>query len=251
LASTDNRPIGFTGYLKDPESGLYYAKARYYDPATARFTTEDPEAGKDLEPPSLHRYLYAYANPTVYVDPTGRAGFLTDLRDRLNQTDDILREWAAESDGTLGMVAASIGRVVVNVGSVPSRLVNLASDGVAQSITADAFEGVSQQASIDFGQTVDATSHIIHHPIDIGAALHAAAVDTTSRTIEGDRGAASDMFNFGGEMLTGSGIGKKIAQNMGRNLANRSAATVVEGADGRPALAPAFTPSGEKPLGKV
>ncbi|WP_386065396.1 RHS repeat-associated core domain-containing protein [Tahibacter sp. UC22_41] len=72
LASTDNQPIGFTGYLKDSESGLYYAKARYYDPATARFTTEDPEAGKDLEPPSLHRYLYAYANPTVYTDPDGR-----------------------------------------------------------------------------------------------------------------------------------------------------------------------------------
>ena len=74
LASIDQQPIGFTGYLKDTESGLYYAKARYYDPATARFTTEDPEAGKDLEPPSLHRYLYAYANPTVYTDPTGRCG---------------------------------------------------------------------------------------------------------------------------------------------------------------------------------
>jgi RHS repeat-associated protein len=58
--------------VKDNESGLYYANARYYDPATARFTTEDPEAGKDLTPPSLHRYLYAYANPTVWVDPAGR-----------------------------------------------------------------------------------------------------------------------------------------------------------------------------------
>ncbi|WP_257387467.1 RHS repeat-associated core domain-containing protein [Tahibacter caeni] len=244
LPSTDNQPIGFTGYLKDTESGLYYAKARYYDPATARFTTEDPEAGKDLEPPSLHRYLYAYANPTAYVDPAGRAGFLTDMRDRLNQTDDILREWAAESDGTVGMVAASISRVVVNVGSVPTRLANLVSDGVAQALPGQAFEGVAQQGSIDFGQTVDATSHIVRHPIDTGAALHAAAVDTTSRTIEGDRGAASDMFSFGGELLSGSGIGKKIAQKMGRNVTNRSAATVVEGADSKPA----FNPSGEKPL---
>jgi len=72
LVSTDNQPVGFTGYIKDSESGLYYAKARYYNPATARFTTEDPEAGKDLEPPSLHRYLYAYANPTAHTDPTGR-----------------------------------------------------------------------------------------------------------------------------------------------------------------------------------
>ncbi|MCQ4167744.1 RHS repeat domain-containing protein, partial [Tahibacter harae] len=72
LPVTDGQAVGFTGYLKDTESGLYYAKARYYDPATARFNTEDPEAGKDLEPPSLHRYLYAYANPTVYLDSDGR-----------------------------------------------------------------------------------------------------------------------------------------------------------------------------------
>lgn len=72
LVSADGQPVGFSGYIKDTETGLYYARARYYDPATARFITEDPEAGKDMVPPSLHRYLYAYANPTVYVDPTGR-----------------------------------------------------------------------------------------------------------------------------------------------------------------------------------
>ncbi len=72
LISSDGQPVGFTGYIKDSESGLYYASARYYDPTTARFTTEDPETGKDLEPPSLHRYLYAYANPTAYLDRNGR-----------------------------------------------------------------------------------------------------------------------------------------------------------------------------------
>jgi RHS repeat-associated protein len=74
LLRTDDQAVGFTGYIKDSESGLYYARARYYDPAVARFTSEDPEAGKDLQPPSLHRYLYAYANPTVYIDPDGRRG---------------------------------------------------------------------------------------------------------------------------------------------------------------------------------
>ncbi|WP_386071324.1 RHS repeat-associated core domain-containing protein [Tahibacter sp. UC22_41] len=85
LVSTDNQPVGFTGYVKDTESGLYYAKARYYDPATARFTTEDPEAGKDLEPPSLHRYLYAYANPTAYIDPTGREVWNAQMFRLINQ----------------------------------------------------------------------------------------------------------------------------------------------------------------------
>jgi RHS repeat-associated protein len=72
LANNETQPIGFTGYLKDPESGLYYAKARYYDPQIGRFTTQDPVEGIPMQPPSLHRYLYAYANPTTYTDPTGR-----------------------------------------------------------------------------------------------------------------------------------------------------------------------------------
>jgi RHS repeat-associated protein len=72
LPANDKQPVGFTGYIKDSESGLYYANARYYDPPTGRFLTEDPEPGRDLQPPSLHRYLYAYANPTTYTDVTGR-----------------------------------------------------------------------------------------------------------------------------------------------------------------------------------
>jgi len=72
LPDGDRQPIGFTGYVKDPESGLYYAGARYYDPAVGRFTTQDPVEGNPMRPPSLHRYLYAYANPTTYTDSTGR-----------------------------------------------------------------------------------------------------------------------------------------------------------------------------------
>ncbi|MBZ2190605.1 RHS repeat-associated core domain-containing protein, partial [Alcanivorax sp. JB21] len=55
----------------DQETGLIYAKARYYDPETARFLSQDPWSGDVSMPPSLHKYLYAYQNPTVYVDPDG------------------------------------------------------------------------------------------------------------------------------------------------------------------------------------
>jgi RHS repeat-associated protein len=37
----------------DPETGLYYYRARYYDPSTSRFLGEDPsgfEAGEDFWP---------------------------------------------------------------------------------------------------------------------------------------------------------------------------------------------------------
>ena len=72
LLSADKQAIGFTGYFKDTESGLYYAKGRYYDPQVARFLSEDQDPGSSMQPPSLHCYLYAYANPTRYVDPDGR-----------------------------------------------------------------------------------------------------------------------------------------------------------------------------------
>jgi RHS repeat-associated protein len=70
--ATSQSPFGFTGYIKDDETNLYYANARYYDSFTGRFLREDPLFGNTNEPPSLHRYLYGYGNPTFYVDPDGR-----------------------------------------------------------------------------------------------------------------------------------------------------------------------------------
>jgi RHS repeat-associated protein len=61
----------FTGHVFEAETGLYYARARYFDPKLGRFLTQDSFLGQIDEPPSLHRYLYAANRPTFYVDPTG------------------------------------------------------------------------------------------------------------------------------------------------------------------------------------
>jgi RHS repeat-associated protein len=71
--------FGFTGLEHDSATGLYYAKARFYDPETGRFLSEDPQPGRALNPPSLHRYLYAYSNPTVFVDPNGEIALIDNL----------------------------------------------------------------------------------------------------------------------------------------------------------------------------
>ena len=65
--------FAFTGHIWDTETGLYNAKARYFDPKLGRFLTQDSFLGTQDNPPSLHRYLYGYANPVRYVDPTGNA----------------------------------------------------------------------------------------------------------------------------------------------------------------------------------
>lgn len=38
----------------------------------ARFLNQDPAEGNPQNPPSLHKYLYAYSNPAINVDPDGR-----------------------------------------------------------------------------------------------------------------------------------------------------------------------------------
>ena len=63
----------FTGHYYDEETGLHYFGARYYDDATGRFWTQDPNLGDMTNPPSLHRYTYAHGNPTTFVDLEGLA----------------------------------------------------------------------------------------------------------------------------------------------------------------------------------
>jgi RHS repeat-associated protein len=64
-------PKQYTGHYHDDETDLHYFGARYYDDDTSYFITQDPYQGASDTPPSLHRYLYAYANPLTYVDLTG------------------------------------------------------------------------------------------------------------------------------------------------------------------------------------
>jgi uncharacterized protein RhaS with RHS repeats len=58
--------------------GLYYLRARYYNPATGRFLSRDPEEGKAKIPASLHKYLYVGGNPVNWIDPRGREEMIDD-----------------------------------------------------------------------------------------------------------------------------------------------------------------------------
>lgn len=63
--------IGYTGYSYDAESGLFYAKARYYEAETGRFLSVDP-VGFTENPFGFNRYSYGNNNPYLYTDPSGR-----------------------------------------------------------------------------------------------------------------------------------------------------------------------------------
>jgi RHS repeat-associated protein len=65
----------FTGEQFDakarPGQGLYYLRARYYDPTIGRFLTRDPFPGIADQPQTLNAYVYALNHPTLLADPTG------------------------------------------------------------------------------------------------------------------------------------------------------------------------------------
>jgi RHS repeat-associated protein len=61
----------FTGHELDEETGLIYAKARFYDPEIGRFLTQDSVVGDASTAPSLHRYVYSWNRPTFFFDADG------------------------------------------------------------------------------------------------------------------------------------------------------------------------------------
>lgn len=62
----------YTGREWDQETGLYYYRARYFDPQTGRFVSEDPILLQVLE----NGYSYAWNEPSTYSDPSGFDPFL-------------------------------------------------------------------------------------------------------------------------------------------------------------------------------
>ena len=68
---TTENAYRYRGEQFDEELGFYYLRARYMNPAIGRFVTMDEFAGNSQEPYSLHKYLYADANPVTYSDPSG------------------------------------------------------------------------------------------------------------------------------------------------------------------------------------
>jgi RHS repeat-associated protein len=68
---TANVPYKYTGQEYDATTGLYFYKARYYDPHLGRFIQPDTMVSDRYVPAAWNRYAYALNNPLKHTDPTG------------------------------------------------------------------------------------------------------------------------------------------------------------------------------------
>ena len=57
-------------------NGLYYMRARYYNPEIKRFINQDVMTGSITDTPTLNRYAYVNGNPISLNDPFGLSPFL-------------------------------------------------------------------------------------------------------------------------------------------------------------------------------
>jgi RHS repeat-associated protein len=69
-------PFQYTGRESDPETGLYFNRARYYQSDTGKFVSEDP---LEFEGGDVNFYRYVLNSPLGTVDPIGEWGFGADV----------------------------------------------------------------------------------------------------------------------------------------------------------------------------
>ena len=81
ISSTGSTPNSYLyrGEYFDSDLGLYYLRARYYNPLTGRFMSKDPEDHSPTAPNELHKYLYTGGDPVNAVDPSGRGELVENL----------------------------------------------------------------------------------------------------------------------------------------------------------------------------
>ena len=79
VGSTKNDFL-FCGEQFDLVTGLYYLRARYMNPSVGTFISMDSYSGSIDDPVSLHKYLYANADPVNNSDPSGYSTVKQDVQ---------------------------------------------------------------------------------------------------------------------------------------------------------------------------
>jgi RHS repeat-associated protein len=225
LSLSANR-FGFTGYLFDQETDLYYAKARFYDPELGRFTTQDSVLGEVDEPPSLNRYAYAYARPTVMIDPTGHIAFLKNIQERLDRTRQNLIESTADFSAAFSRNTGIKTRIVdqkiadvtgslAGLAGTASGVVGSANFAVNLAVMREPGSSLGQEATAELIQTWEsvknAATTIAEDPSGVAMRIVDAGKEKALAALQGDPTAMAEVSALGTEIAVDLVVGAKGA----------------------------------------
>jgi RHS repeat-associated protein len=119
----------FTGHERDPETGLDYMLARYYQANLGRFLSVDPSTkSSDIrDPQSWNRFVYVRNNPMLNVDPDGQDltdfisgaanAFSSDMLAGTGRVEGVGGDYArGQTAGDIGAAIAGVVETVLGAG---------------------------------------------------------------------------------------------------------------------------------------
>jgi len=151
--SISNLLFDFHGLpFRDPADGLIFARARWYDPTTSSFVSDDPLGYKD----SSNLYAYAANNPVGRTDPTGET-FLQDV-------------WDVTKAGVGVVAGAAVGLVETAADTVKGAFMATYNGvgAMAYEITGNQMYREQYDAHM---RTTEAINNAIGHPINAAQAM--------------------------------------------------------------------------------
>lgn len=170
-SASGNNPLWYTGKRQDPETGLVYMGARYYNPMLGRFLSIDPIEPDENNLHSLNRYAYANNNPYKFVDPDGQAAeTVIDVISlglsikAWRQDPSFVNALAVAYDGfatAIPVLPAGIGilRQASSKGSEITQAVRQAADGGAARVGEKSVAGAAKGGAASAKQGADLSKH--------------------------------------------------------------------------------------------
>ncbi len=200
VASTGT--LGNLGYQQgwtDAASGAVNTASRWYDPATARFTSRDSVSLDPTADPTLtNRYAYVSDNPLTGTDPSGHCDWwnvacgaqqVASAATKVvsNAVSTVSSAWNTASSiasAYIGNVAQTVGQVYQNFTTAVSTTVQNVKQAVTQTVTtvvnkvSDGYKAVSQAVTSGVSSVVNlvttggakiwsAASYAVQHPTEV------------------------------------------------------------------------------------
>ncbi|MGE5380558.1 MAG: RHS repeat-associated core domain-containing protein [Methylocystaceae bacterium] len=191
---TTNTPFHYNGRdgVMTDDNGLYYMRARYYNPEVKRFINMDVLIGSINEGQSTNRFIYVYGNPVMVVDPLGLSGLWgsnglwgdRSLSQNLKDTAHYLKsDEAKEAYKNTAIVAGATYGTLTGITFAPEIA---AGASTTASIAAPKVAEIASKASskiVSIAQNGEKYAQIAYQKVDLWIWAHTREILTTQKYI--------------------------------------------------------------------